>query len=69
MKDSVVEAKVELIEMLGSETLLYLKIEDTNFIARVNPRTNAKIGDSIKLAFDANKIHLFDKDSEKTIIN
>jgi len=69
MYDSIVEAEVEVVEMLGSETLLYLVVDEVDFVARVNPRTKAKPGDRIKVAFDANKIHLFDKETEKTIMN
>lgn len=69
MSDSVVTARVEVVEMLGSETLLYVLVDDVDLIARVNPRTKAKVGDIIKIAFDANKVHLFDKETEKTIMN
>lgn len=71
MTDAIVDADVEVVEMLGSETLLYMNIEgaNTNIIAKVNPRTKARANDKIKVAFDANKIHLFDKDTEGTIIN
>lgn len=67
--DSVVEARVEVVEMLGSETLLHVKIEESNFIARVNPQNKVKAGDIIKLAIDAAKVHIFDKETEKAIIN
>jgi len=69
MADSAVDAKVEVVEMLGSETLLYMIIDDVEFTARVNPRTKARPGDIIKVAFDTNKIHLFDKETERTIMN
>lgn len=69
MPDSVVTANVEVVEMLGSETLLHMYIDDVSVTARVNPRTKTRAGDVIKVAFDANRIHLFDKDTEKTIIN
>ncbi len=69
MADSVVEARVELTENLGSETFLYMIIEEVDFTAKVNPRTKARAGDIIKVAFDTNRIHLFDKETEKTIIN
>jgi len=69
MPDSVIEAKVEVAEMLGSETLLYMYVDDINLTARVNPRTKAKAGDVIKVAIDTNRIHLFDKETEKVIIN
>ena len=69
MADSVVSAKVEVVEMLGSETLLYTVVGDVDFTARVNPRTKARAGDVIKLVLDTNKIHIFDKETEKTIMN
>jgi len=37
--------------------------------ARVDPRTKTRSGDTIKIAIDTNRIHLFDKDTEKTICN
>lgn len=69
MPESIVEAHVEVTEMLGAETYLYLTIEGRSMTARVNPRTKAKPGDIIKVALDTNKIHLFDKETEKTILN
>ena len=66
---SVVSAYVDVTEMMGAEYYLYLTIADKAFTARVNPRTTAKVGDTIKIAFDVNKIHLFDKETELTIIN
>jgi len=69
MSDCVTDAKVEVVEALGSETFLYMYIDDLSVTARVSPRTPAKAGDVIKVAIDAKRIHLFDKDTEKTIIN
>lgn len=69
MSESIVEAKIEVTESLGAETFLYMIIDAINFTARVNPRTIAKSGDVIKVALDTNKIHLFDKETEKTIMN
>ena len=40
-----------------------------NFTARVDPSTLAKSGDEITVALDTNKIHIFDKETEKTITN
>ena len=67
--DSVVDAHVEVTELMGSETLLHLDIEGSTFIAKVDPRTKAKAGDDIKIAFDMNRIHLFDKETEFAILN
>jgi len=67
--DSIVEADVDVVEMMGSETYLYLIFQGSNFTARVSPRSTARGGDTIKVAVDAARIHLFDKDTEKTITN
>ena len=67
--ECVVEAKVEVTELMGATTHLYLNIENSNFTAIVNPRTTAQPGDTIKIALEGNKIHLFDKETEKTIMN
>jgi multiple sugar transport system ATP-binding protein len=69
MPDSIVEARIELVEMLGAETYLYMVIDEINFTARVNPRTKARAGDIVKVAFDSNRVHLFDKETERTILN
>ena len=68
-KEGVVKAKVDVTEMMGAETYLYIKIAGNPFIARVNQRSTAKHGDEIDVVFDTNKIHLFDKETELTIIN
>ncbi len=69
MPEGIVEAKVEVIEMLGSETFLYLYIDDIACTARVAARTKSRAGDVIKVAFDTSRIHLFDKETEKAIFN
>jgi len=69
MPESVCTAKVEVVEMLGSETLLYLVIDGINVTARVNPRTKARPNDELKVVFDMNRVHLFDKDTEKVIMH
>ena len=66
--DSIVDASVEVVELMGSETLLYLNIEGNSFIAKVDPRSTAKVGDTIKVAFDMNRVHLFDKETELSIL-
>ncbi len=69
MPDSIVTAHVDNTEMMGAETYLYLLIEGNSIIARVNRRSTAAIDEDIKVAIDANKVHLFDKETEATIIN
>ncbi len=67
--ESVINVHVDVTEMMGAETYLYLKVDDTPFTARVNPRSTAQAGDDIKIALDLNKIHLFDKETEVALLN
>lgn len=69
MPDCVIDANVEVTELMGYETYLYLNIGGSQFTARVNSRTTAKPGDTIKIAVDATKVQLFDKDTELVILN
>ncbi len=69
MPDCVVDVKVELTEMMGAETFIYIKLGDVPMISRINRRTTAKNGDEIKVVFDANKVHLFDKETEVAIVH
>ncbi|MDR0957816.1 MAG: sn-glycerol-3-phosphate ABC transporter ATP-binding protein UgpC [Clostridiales bacterium] len=67
--NTTLDAGVEVTELLGAETFLYLVIAGSTVTARVDPRSTAKAGDTVKVAFDANRIHVFDKNTEKTITN
>ncbi|HHW57251.1 MAG TPA: sn-glycerol-3-phosphate ABC transporter ATP-binding protein UgpC [Clostridia bacterium] len=67
--EAVIEAKVEVTELMGPETYLYLDVNGIPLTARVDPRTRAKAGDVIKIGFDVNKLHMFDKETEMTILN
>ena len=61
------EAKVDLVEMMGSEILLYAAVGDSTLIARVSVQSNLRVGDDIMLAVNNSKMRLFDKDTEQAI--
>ncbi len=67
--DGIVEADVEVTELMGAETYLYMNCEGQAINARVAPTNTAKPGDKIKITLEPAKIHLFDKDTEVTICN
>ncbi len=69
MADSMITVDVDLTESLGADTLLHLDVDGTHVVARVNPRTKAKAGEKIDVVFDTNKLHLFDPETEVTILN
>ncbi len=54
------ECMVEITELMGNEIFLYLNNGNTKFVARVDPRSNFKVGEKIKLVFNMANMHLFD---------
>ncbi|MEF9942357.1 MAG: sn-glycerol-3-phosphate ABC transporter ATP-binding protein UgpC [Lachnospiraceae bacterium] len=67
--NTVIEATIRVYEMLGAEVYLYFDYEGSSMTARVDARTTARTGDTVNFAFDAEKIHVFDKETELTITN
>ena len=63
------EAEVEVSELMGAEIYLYLTFKGQNMMARVAPTSKARRGDKVTLALDPHKIHVFDAETEQTILN
>ncbi len=68
-KTGVIKTTVEVTEMMGAETYLYLTCEGIPLTARVSPRSTARPQDEIQVALDPNRIHIFDKATEKSLVN
>ena len=66
---SVFESTIKVYELLGAEVFLYFDLEMFPMTARVDARTTARPGDTIKFALDVEKIHVFDKETEQVITN
>lgn len=62
-----VQAMIDVAELMGSEIILYSRISGQEFIARVDSRFGVEAGEKIDLAFDMNKAHFFDKETEERI--
>ena len=67
--DSIIDVTIRVYELLGAEVFLYFDIDQFNCTARVNPRTTARPGDTVKMALDLSKLHVFNKETEKIITN
>ena len=73
--DAIIDMSVDVTELMGAEIYLYLTSgsEDddnlTNLIARVSARSTTRAGDTVKIAMDVSRVHIFDKDTEKCIIH
>ncbi|WP_100330460.1 ABC transporter ATP-binding protein [Bacillus xiapuensis] len=58
---------VDVAELTGAETMVYSSLEGQDFVARIDSRSNITAGTKMELAFDMNKVHFFDKESELRI--
>ena len=67
--DCQLDAKVDVSEMMGAEIYLYLEYKGNKMTARVAPTSKARNGDTVRVAFDPHKVHLFDVETEQTILN
>ncbi len=67
--DAVISAPIRVYELLGAEVFLYFDFAGSQMTARVNPRTPARAGDTVKFALDIEKIHFFDKETTETIVD
>ena len=61
------EAHVDLAEMMGAEIYLYITVNGQKLISRVPSRMAIRGGDTVRLAVDGNKVHLFDPETEQRI--
>ena len=60
--------RLELMEILGSENLFYLELMGGSLVVKADSRHKAYIGSYMDLCFDAEKIHVFDKDTKDSVI-
>ena len=67
IKPSMVEAEVDVVELMGNEIVGYLKSGSQEFVARVDPRSEYKIGEKVKVAFNVGNLHIFDKETELAV--
>jgi multiple sugar transport system ATP-binding protein len=62
-----VPAQVDVVELMGNEIVAYLKTGGDSYVARIDPRSEFKYGDKVEVAFNAENIHLFDRETEQAI--
>ncbi len=62
-----VEGSVEVVEPMGAEQYVYLRAGSQDFVARVDPRAQYRLGEKGQVVFDMNRMHLFDPETERAI--
>ena len=63
----VLNATVELTEMLGDNTNVYINVADTNAILKVNPHDAPAMDEKITFSIPVRSAYLFDGETEKAI--
>ncbi|MBE5747199.1 MAG: sn-glycerol-3-phosphate ABC transporter ATP-binding protein UgpC [Clostridiales bacterium] len=77
--ETVVKARVDVIEKLGAETQVYCEIDydgkeasiidnSSQMIAKISSRASIALNDVVELAFDAMHIHMFDGETEASLL-
>ena len=66
-----VTGTVDVYEMLGSEAIVYVNQpgNKNRIIAKIDADQKLQPGDTVRLAFDLEKLHVFDKLTGQTITN
>jgi multiple sugar transport system ATP-binding protein len=63
-----VHAEVQVVEPMGNEMILYLKVAGNTFVSRMDPRSQANVNESKKVVFNMDNIHLFETTGDQLAI-
>ena len=77
--ETSLKARIEVIEKLGAETQIYCELDyedkeasvidnSTQMIAKISSRAVVALRDVVTLSFDADHIHMFDGETEATML-
>ena len=77
--ETTLKVRIDVIEKLGAETQVYCELDyegkqaslidnSTQMIAKISSRAVVALNDIVTLAFDANHIHLFDGETEASLL-
>ena len=66
--DEGVPGEVYVIEPMGRDDLLTVRIGDVNIHVLTDPELNLKIGDSVHLDFNTHEVQFFDPGTEKSLL-
>ncbi len=65
---AVIHANVDVHEPLGSDVILYLTAGEHSVVARVDARTQARMGQTAEVVLDMNKMHVFNADTHEAVM-
>ena len=65
--DLAIDAKVEVVERLGSEILLDVAVGPATMVASVEPTAGAKVHEAVRLSVNPYRMHFFDRETDAAI--
>ena len=65
--ETVVKTKISVAELTGAESILYIDVDGTEMVAVVDARDYHQPGETMEVAFNMNKVHFFDAETEDVI--
>ena len=60
-------ARVEVVESLGNESILYLDCGGQRIVAREDPGIRTRPDEKVEIRFNLDRVHLFDKETGKAL--
>jgi multiple sugar transport system ATP-binding protein len=63
-----IQAQLDVKEPMGNEIFLHFTTATEPFVARVSPRARVSVGTDVELLLDMNKMHLFDRETELSLL-
>jgi len=66
-KEYQIEAVVEVVEPLGNEILIDVKVGSSPLVARVPPTSRVRLHERVLLSVDPERLHFFDAKTEQAI--
>ncbi len=67
LNGAAVPARVDVMEPMGAEIYLYLLSGNKSYVARVDPRSQARPGKDVEVMMNLDRLHIFDKQTEQAI--
>jgi len=61
------ESEVQLVEPIGAKSIYHLKISGPTILSKDHAMPEVKVGSKVWATFSKNKLHVFDKKTEKAI--
>jgi multiple sugar transport system ATP-binding protein len=67
IQGATLEGQVDVTELMGNEVVVYVLAGDHQFLARVDPRTSFRVGNTVQVVMNMDNAHIFDRETEQAI--